>query len=61
MPIIGGSIAAIEAARAAGARPIFVRTGAGGDEKIAETLVDFESYDNLTAAVDSLLAETAPA
>ena len=61
VPIIGGSMAAIEAARAAGARPIFVRTGAGGDEKIAEALVDFESYDNLTAAVDSLLAETAPA
>ncbi len=61
VPIIGSTMATIEAARAAGARPIFVRTGAGDDKNIAETCEDLESYDNLAAAVDSLLAETEPA
>ncbi len=59
VPVIGSTMATIEAARAAGARPIFVRTGANDDKSVAETRGDFESYDNLAAAVDSLLAETA--
>ena len=61
VPVIGSTMATIEAARAAGARPIFVRTGAGDDKTIAETDEDLESYDNLAAAVDSLLAATEPA
>ena len=60
VPVIGSAMATIEAARAAGARPIFVRTGAGDDNNIAETCKDLESHDNLAAAVDSLLAETEP-
>ena len=52
VPVIGSTMETIEAARAAGARPIFVGTEPGAD---------LESYDNLAAAVDSLLAETPPA
>ncbi len=59
VPVIGNTMATIEAARAAGARAIFVRTGADDDKSVAETCEDLESYDNLAAAVDSLLAETA--
>ncbi len=59
VPVIGSTTATIEAARAAGARPIFVRTGADGDKSVAETREDLESYENLAAAVDSLLAESA--
>ncbi len=59
VPVIGSTVATIEAARAAGARAIFVRPGAHDDKSGAETREDLESYDNLAAAVDSLLAETA--
>jgi D-glycero-D-manno-heptose 1,7-bisphosphate phosphatase len=59
VPVIGNTMATIEAARAAGARAIFVRTGADDDKSVAETCEDLESYDNLAAAVDSLLAEPA--
>ena len=59
VPVIGSTMSTIEAARAAGARPIFVRTGADDDKSVAESREDLESYDNLAAAVDSLLAETA--
>jgi len=61
VPVIGSTMRAVEAARAAGARAIFVRTGAGGDKDIVSARADVESYDNLAAAVDSLLADTAPA
>ncbi len=59
VPVIGSSMATIEAAQAAGARAIFVRTGADDDKSVAGTREDIESFDNLAAAVDSLLAETA--
>ena len=59
VPVIGNTMATIEAARAAGARAIFLRTGADDDKSVAETREDLESYDDLAAAVDSLLAETA--
>jgi D-glycero-D-manno-heptose 1,7-bisphosphate phosphatase len=61
VPVIGASLAAVDAARAAGARPIFVRTGAGEDKNIADSRPALEIHANLTAAVDSLLAESAPA
>ncbi len=61
VPVIGSTMATIEAARAAGARPVLVRTGTGDDKSIAETNEDLESYDDLATAVDSLLAETGPA
>ena len=56
VPVIGSTMATIEAARAAGAQPIFVRTGADDDKKIAATCKNLESYDDLAAAVDALLA-----
>jgi D-glycero-D-manno-heptose 1,7-bisphosphate phosphatase len=61
VPVIGSTMAAMDAARAAGARPIFVRTGADDDKGISEAGADFESYENLAAAVDNLLAESAHA
>jgi D-glycero-D-manno-heptose 1,7-bisphosphate phosphatase len=61
VPVVGATMAAIDAARAAGARPIFLRTGAGGDKNIAESRPALEIYGNLAGAVDSLLAEMAPA
>ena len=59
VPVIGATLATVEAARAAGARAILVRTEAGGEDS-APSRADFESYDSLAAAVDSLLAEAAP-
>jgi D-glycero-D-manno-heptose 1,7-bisphosphate phosphatase len=61
VPVIGGSMATIEAARAAGARPIYVRSGAGNDAETGESSREFECYDDLAAAVDNLLAEAAQA
>ena len=59
VPIIGATLATVEAARAAGARAILVRTGAGSEDTVPSQ-ADFESYDNLAVAVDSLLAEAMP-
>ena len=56
VPIIGSNLATIEAGRAAGARPIFIGDAAG-----AELESDLESYEDLAAAVDSLLTESASA
>jgi len=61
VPVIGSSMAMIEATRAAGARPIFLRTGARIDIETAESNADLECYDDLAAAVDSLLTEAAQA
>lgn len=58
VPVIGSTMAAVEAARAAGARAIFVGTG---DADSLPPRSDVESYDTLAAAVDSLLAETTTA
>jgi len=57
VPVIGSTMATIEAARAAGAQPIFVRTGADHEKNIAATCEDLEIYDDLAAAVDGLLAQ----
>lgn len=57
VPVIGDSARDLEAARAAGARPILVRTGNG-----ARTEAEFggvEVYDNLAAAAAALLSESA--
>jgi len=61
VPVIAANLAAMEAAQATGARPIFVRTGAGNDKKVAETRDGLEIFDNLAAAVDNLLAQIEPA
>jgi len=57
VPVIGASMASIEAADAAGARPIFLRSGAAEASHVAEMRADIERYDNLAAAAESLLAE----
>ena len=61
VPVIGSAMATVEATRAAGARPIFLRTGAPGDVETAESVEDLECYDDLAAAVDRLLSESAQA
>ena len=61
VPVIGGAMATVEATRAAGARPIFLRTGARSDIETAESSEDLECYDDLAAAVDRLLSESAQA
>lgn len=58
VPVIGATLAAVDAARAAGARPILVRTGAGEDKNVAGSQPTLEIYPNLAAAVDELLAES---
>ena len=58
VPVIGDSMRDIEAARAAGARPILVRTGNGEAVVAAGTGLDgVEIFDDLAAAVDALLLE----
>lgn len=56
---VGDTISDIKAARAAGARPVIVRTGKGGAtlEAIAskKKLNGIPAYDNLAAVVDALL------
>lgn len=61
VPVIGSSMAVVDAALSGGARPLFVRSGARGEIKMAESRVDLECYDDLAAAVDALLAESQPA
>lgn len=58
-PLIGDSLADVEAARAVGASPILVRSGYGADTEREHTaaLAGVTIYDDLAAAVDALLAE----
>lgn len=58
VPVIGSSMAVIDAARSGGARPIFVRSGARAEIKHAESRGDVECYDDLAAAIDALLDES---
>jgi len=54
---VGDNIGDVEAARAAGARPILVKTGHG--QRTVEGNTDLEDvavYDNLAAAADALIA-----
>lgn len=51
VPVIGSSVAAMQAALAAGARPVFVATG----REAAEPGDHIESFDDLAAAVEDLL------
>ena len=54
VPAIGDSVRDVEAARAAGARPMLVLTGNGVE---AARLTGVESYADLGTAVDALLRE----
>lgn len=58
VPFVGDSARDIEAARAAGARPVLVRTGYGGEtERSGMDLSDVEIHDDLAAFVDTYLRE----
>ncbi|MDX1609177.1 MAG: D-glycero-beta-D-manno-heptose 1,7-bisphosphate 7-phosphatase [Halofilum sp. (in: g-proteobacteria)] len=60
VPFVGDSWRDIEAARAAGARPVLVRTGNGRTtEREAPDLSGVEVYDDLAAFVDHYLREGA--
>lgn len=56
IPSVGDSLRDIQAAVAAGARPILVRTGNGRDTEAQVRHMDVPVYDDLAAAVDDLLA-----
>ncbi len=58
VPVIGDSLRDLEAAVAAGARPILVRTGNGAqtETRLPEAFVDVEVYDDLAAATDALIS-----
>jgi len=59
VPVIGDSLRDLEAARAAGARPILVRTGNGRRTEAAlpATLANTEVFDDLSAAAAALIRE----
>jgi len=60
VPFVGDSWRDIEAARAAGARPVLVRTGYGREtEHRASELSGVEVHDDLAAFVDAWLREGA--
>jgi D-glycero-D-manno-heptose 1,7-bisphosphate phosphatase len=59
VPVIGDSPRDLEAARAAGARPILVRTGNGAETEAQLADEKVEVFDNLPAAVNALIAERA--
>lgn len=61
VPVIGASMESIEAADAAGARPIYVRSGALEAGQFTGLRTDIERYDNLAAAAESLLGQDPPA
>ena len=54
-PFIGDSISDVQAAQAAGATPLVVRTGKPVDDSAAE-LAGVDVYDDLASAADSLIA-----
>lgn len=62
VPVVGDSLKDVRAARAAGARPILVRTGAGEETESAgdKTLMDVPVFDNLAAVVDDLTDGRSP-
>ena len=56
-PLVGDKVADLELAAAVGARGILVLTGKGADTARAAVAADCETYPDLAAAVDALLAE----
>lgn len=57
VPVVGDSLRDLQAAAAAGARPILVRTGNGREteESLPPGLADVEVFDDLAAVVDALI------
>ncbi len=61
VPVIGDALRDLEAAEAVGARPILVRSGKGlrTEAALPERFAGIPVYDDLAAAADALIAETA--
>lgn len=60
VPFVGDSLRDMEAARAAGARPVLVRTGNGREtEHTVPDLIGVDVYDDLAGFVDAWLHEEA--
>ena len=59
VPVIGDSLRDLEAARAAGARPILVRTGNGArtESSLPDEFADIAVYDDLAAATAALVEQ----
>lgn len=59
VPVYGDSLRDMQAAHATGARPVLVRTGHGSVTEHTQdpVLTDIPVFDNLSLAVDTLLAE----
>lgn len=58
VPAVGDALRDVQAARAVGARPLLVRTGKGAlTEQRGEGLDGVPVYDDLAAAVDTLLGQ----
>lgn len=56
VPFVGDTLADVQAARAAGARPILVRTGKGRRTESMQDLGDVPVYDDLASFTAELLA-----
>ena len=57
VPVIGNSMRDVQAAKAAGAQPMLVRTGKWRQTKQqARELIDVSIYENLSTAVDALVS-----
>lgn len=57
VPFVGDKLTDVEAARAVGARPVFVRSGGRADEAARAAAAGVEVHADLAAAVDALLVE----
>jgi D-glycero-D-manno-heptose 1,7-bisphosphate phosphatase len=59
VPVVGDSLRDLEAARAVGARPMLVRTGNGAltERELPPSLAGIETFDNLAAVADFLIAD----
>ncbi|MDB5987537.1 MAG: family hydrolase [Nevskia sp.] len=59
VPFVGDSVSDLEAATAAGARPVLVLSGKGKSTKMAHEAAEVETYADLAAFVRTLMAQTA--
>jgi D-glycero-D-manno-heptose 1,7-bisphosphate phosphatase len=59
VPFVGDSVTDLEAARAAGARPVLVLSGNGESTRKKQTRQDFEVYDDLMAFARAEIARDA--
>jgi len=57
-PYVGDKLSDVDAAEAAGARPILVRTGHGAGAETVATARGVAVFDDLAAAAKNLLAES---